>query len=172
MLTSIPNTARSACIRKIRGDADEQGASKMAMNESPVERDPQTYAIIGACMAVHNELGPGFLEAVYQEALEIEFTRRGIPFIREKRLVITYGGERLKTPYDADFFCYDSIIVELKAVSGLIPKHEAQTVHYLKATGCERGLLVNFGTPSLDYRRYVFTHPPGKSPQISQLSAD
>jgi len=142
------------------------------IDESSEKRDPQTYAIIGACIAVHNELGPGFLEAVYQEALEIEFTLRGIPFIREKRLVITYAGKRLKTPYDADFLCYESIIVELKAVSDFIPKHEAQTIHYLKATSCERGLLVNFGAPSLDYRRYVFTHASRKSPQISQMSTD
>jgi GxxExxY protein len=123
-------------------------------------------------MAVHGELGPGFLEAVYQEALEIEFNRRGIPFIREKRLVITYAGKRLKTPYDADFLCFDSIIVELKAVTDVIPKHEAQTIHYLKATNCERGLLVNFGASSLDYKRYVFTHPSRGSSQISQISAD
>lgn len=141
-------------------------------NRAAAERDPQTYAIIGACMAVHNELGPGFLEAVYQEALEIEFTRRGIPFVREKRLVIIYAGQRLKTPYDADFVCYDSIIVELKAVSNLIPKHEAQTIHYLKATGYERGLLVNFGAPSLDYKRFVFTQPSMRPPQTTQMSAD
>jgi GxxExxY protein len=141
-------------------------------DDSSAKQDPQTYAIIGACMAVHSELGPRFLEAVYQEALEIEFSRRGIAFVREKRLVITYAGKPLRTPYDADFLCYDSIIIELKAVTDFISKHEAQTIHYLKATGCERGLLVNFGAPSLDYKRYVFTHPSRGSPQISQISAD
>ena len=99
------------------------------------ERDPQTYAIIGACMAVHGELGHGFLEAVYQEALEIEFTRRGIPFVREKRLRITYAGVPLTTYYEADFICNDSIVVELKALSALDPAHMAQVINALKATG-------------------------------------
>lgn len=139
------------------------------MNEDASKSDPQTYAILGACMAVHSELGPGFLEAVYQEALEIEFTRRGIPFVREKRLVITYAGRRLKTPYDADFLCFDSVVVELKAVSDFVPKHEAQTIHYLKATGYERGLLVNFGAASLEYKRFVFTHPSRRPAQFSPL---
>ena len=122
-----------------------------------LNRDPQTYAIIGACMAVHSELGHGFLEAVYQEALEIEFTRCGIPYVLEKPMVVYFTGIPLKTRYDADFLCYDSIILETKAVGQMIPKHEAQTIHYLKATGCERGLLVNFGAPKLQYKRFVFT---------------
>jgi GxxExxY protein len=130
--------------------------SMNSQNES-AKRDPQTYAIIGACMEVHNELGPGFLEAVYQEALEIELTRREIPFIREMPLVSWFTGVPLKTRYDADFFCYDSVILELKAQSELIPKNEAQTIHYLKATRCERGLLVNFGAPQLEYRRMILT---------------
>jgi len=131
----------------------------MANNTGPSEeRDPQTYAIIGACMAVHAELGHGFLEAVYQEALAIEFTRRNIPFVREKPLVISYGGIQLSKRYDADVFCYDSIILETKALSDLAPKHEAQVIHYLKATGCERGLLVNFGAPKLEYKRFVLSH--------------
>lgn len=132
----------------------------MNVDDESAERDPQTYAIIGACMAVHNELGHGFLEAVYQEALEIEFTRRGIPFVREKPLIVYFTGIPLRTRYDADFFCYDSIIVELKALSALAPSHHAQTIHYLKATRCERGLLVNFGAPRLEYKRLIFTHSP------------
>ncbi len=123
-----------------------------------LERDPQTYAIIGACMAVHNELGPGFLEAVYQEALTIEFARRRIPFVREKPLIIFYGGQQLATRYEADFFCYESIIPELKALSELIPKHHAQVINYLKATRSERGLLVNFGAPRLEYKRFILSH--------------
>jgi GxxExxY protein len=130
------------------------------MNVDPEreQRDPQTYAIIGACMAVHTELGHGFLEAVYQEALAIEFTRRGIRFVREKPLVITFAGQQLSTRYEADFFCDDSIILEVKALSALAPGHQAQTINYLKATGCERGLLVNFGAPRLEYKRLVFSH--------------
>src|SRR5262245_17947311 len=114
------------------------------------ERDPQTYAIIGACMAVHSELGPGFLEAVYQEALAIEFTLRDIPFVREMPLVIMYKGRQLANRYEADCVCYESIILEAKALSELIPKHHAQTIHYLKATQFERGLLVNFGASRLE----------------------
>lgn len=130
----------------------------MKHNEEVAENDPQTYAIIGACMAVHTELGHGFLEAVYQEALEIEFARRQIPFVREMPLVIHFAGIPLRTRYSADFFCYDTIIVELKALSALAPAHQAQTIHYLKATRCVRALLVNFGAPRLEYKRLVLTH--------------
>jgi GxxExxY protein len=130
------------------------------------ESDPQTYAIIGAYMAVHNELGPGFLEAVYPEALAIEFTRRNIPFVREKPLVIFYAGQQLATRYDSDFYCFDSIVLELKALSDLIPKHHAQVINYLKATSSERGLLVNFGASRLEYKRFVLSN------QNTKLSAD
>jgi GxxExxY protein len=125
------------------------------------QRDPLTYAIIGACMAVHNELGHGFLEAVYQEALAIEFTRRNIPFVREKKLVINYIGLQLATHYEADFVCYDSIILELKALSDLNPAHFAQVINALKATNYERGLLVNFGAPRLEYKRLILSQHVG-----------
>jgi GxxExxY protein len=121
-------------------------------------RDPQTYAIIGACMAVHNELGAGFLESVYQEALAIEFTRRGIPFVRERSLPIDYAGVRLITHYQADFICFDEVIVELKALAALDPAHHAITINYLKATSCERGLLVNFGASRLEYKRFILSN--------------
>ncbi len=130
----------------------------MKLDESE-ERDPETYAIIGACMAIHSELGHGFLEAVYQEALAIELTRRDIPFLRETPIAITYDGVQLSTRYFADFFCYDSVIVELKALGALAPSHHAQTIHYLKATGCQRGLLINCGAPRLEYKRLVFSNP-------------
>jgi GxxExxY protein len=134
------------------------GRTSVSEDGELLKTDPQTYANIGACMAVHSELGHGFLEAVYQEALEIEFTRRGIPFVREKPLIVYYTAIPLNTRYDADFFCYESIIVELKALSALAPGHQAQAIHYLKATRCERGLLVNFGAPRLEYKRLIFTH--------------
>jgi len=119
-------------------------------------RDPQTHAIIGAAMEVHRQLGPGFLEAVYQEALAIELADRGIPFQREQELPIDYKGRRLPCKYRADFVCYGDIIVELKATQGLTGNDEAQVLNYLKATKLKRGLLFNFGRPSLEFKRLVF----------------
>ncbi len=118
-------------------------------------RDPETYAIIGAAMAVHGELGCGFLEAVYQEALELEFRSRAIPNVREKELRIMYRSAPLNTHYKADFICFDSIIVELKALSSISGTEEAQVLNYLKASGLHKALLINFGTTRLKYKRLV-----------------
>ena len=104
-----------------------------------------SYAINGAAFHVYNQLGHGFLEAVYQEALEIEFQRRNIPYEREKELKIVYDGVELKQTYKADFVCYGKIIVELKAVSALDDAHRSQVYNYLHATGMKLGLLCNFG---------------------------
>lgn len=120
--------------------------------------DPQTYAIIGAAMEVHRQLGPGFLEAVYQEALAIEFTLRNIPFIAQVELPVHYKGQRLKCFYKADFICYAAVIVELKALQALTGVDEAQALNYLKATDHERGLLFNFGSPSLQTKRLIFSN--------------
>ena len=106
-----------------------------------------SYAINGAAFHVYNKLGHGFLESVYQEALEIEFKRRNIPFEREKELKIIYDGFELKQTYKADFVCYDKVIVELKAVSCLDDAHRSQVFNYLHATGYKLGLLYNFGCP-------------------------
>lgn len=122
-------------------------------------RDGQTHAIIGAAMEVHRQLGPGFLEAVYQQALEIEFSSRSIPFEREVELSVHYKGQRLACFYRADFVCYDEVIVELKALKAVTGAEEAQVLNYLKATGLGRGLLVNFGGPRLVFKRFVFSHP-------------
>jgi GxxExxY protein len=117
--------------------------------------DPQTYAIIGAAMAVHQELGPGFLESVYHEALAIEFELRGIPYIHEVDLPISYKGRPLQKIYRADFVCFTDIVVELKALSAIGGTEKAQVINYLKATNFDRGLLLNFGAASLQYERLV-----------------
>lgn len=117
--------------------------------------DEQTFEIIGAAMAVHRELGHGFLEAVYQEALAIEFAHRGISFAREVELPIQFRGQRLNTGYRADFLCFDDVIVELKALDKLTTREEAQVINYLKASGKARGLLLNFGNRSLEQKRLV-----------------
>jgi len=119
-------------------------------------RDPQTYAIIGAAMEVHRQLGHGFLEAVYQEALALELESLEIPFQREVVLPIRYKGNLLQCGYRADFVCFEEVIVELKAISQLTGADEAQTINELKATGLHRALLINFGAPSLEYKRLVF----------------
>ena len=119
-------------------------------------RDPDTFAIIGAAMEVHRELGHGFLEAVYQESLAIEMTARKIPFDREVPLPVAYKGQNLACGYRADFVCYENVLVELKAISQLTGADEAQVINEMKATGMQRALLFNFGAPSLEYKRRVF----------------
>ena len=116
----------------------------------------EVYAIVGAAIEVHRELGPGFLEAVFQEALEMELVDRGIPFEAQKRLVIFYKGRQLTKEYAADFVCYDKIIVEIKALDSLSGKEESQVLTYLKATKKRVGVLINFGSAGkLEWRRYV-----------------
>jgi GxxExxY protein len=115
----------------------------------------ESYSIVGACMKVHRTLGPGFLEAVYEEVLEKEFIIQNIPFKKQVQLDLYYEGVKLKKHYRADFVCYDSIIVELKAVAQIPTVFYAQLQNYLKCTNMELGLLINFGTPSLTYKRIV-----------------
>jgi len=121
------------------------------------ENDPRTFAVIGAAMEVHKHLGCGFLEAVYQEALGIEFLKRNIPFRREVRLPIQYKGELLAPVYWADFICFDAVVIELKALAHMSGTEDAQIINYLKATGYEVGLLLNFGGRSLQHRRFVLS---------------
>lgn len=118
--------------------------------------DPETYAIIGAAIEVHNVLGCGILEAVYQQAMAKEMETRHIPFQKEVQFPVSYKGYQLDCNYQADFICYNSIVVEMKALDDLTGKHEAQLLNYLKATGYKRGLLINFGQGSLKYKRRVF----------------
>lgn len=116
----------------------------------------ECFDITGAVMDVHNNLGTGFLEEVYQEALEIEFKKRGIPYEREKVLHIFYKGIELKKFYKADFVCYDKIIVELKSVKEVLPEHRAQVINYLKATGLKLGLIYNFKELSIRPHRVPY----------------
>ena len=118
--------------------------------------DKRTYEIIGAAMEVHRELGCGFLEAVYQEALGREFTTKRIPFREQPVLEISYKNKPLKKTYQPDFICFEDIVVEIKAISGLSGVEEAQLINYLKATGLTVGLLINFGSKSLEHKRFVY----------------
>lgn len=118
----------------------------------------ESYKIIGACMEVHKKLGPGFLEKVYCEALEIEFNKAGIPYTREKKLPIYYDGKLMKTYYKADFVCYDKIILEIKSAKILIENHSQQTLNNTVSTKFQLGILINFGAQSLTYKRLVNTN--------------
>ena len=113
-----------------------------------------TFAVIGAAMEVHRILGPGFLEAVYQVALERELTLRNIPFEKQVRLPVNYK-DVVVGEYIADFVIDGKLIVEIKAVSNFNSQHQAQAMHYLAATGCHLALLLNFGTGSLQHRRVI-----------------
>ncbi len=116
----------------------------------------ECFAIVGAAMHVYNILGPGFVEAVYQEALEIEFQRRNIPYEREKEIDVYYDGVLLKKKFQPDFVCYGRIIVELKAVMELDDLNRVQVYNYLKATKMKLGLLMNFGHPDgLEWERKI-----------------
>ena len=114
----------------------------------------EAYVIQGAVFEVYRTLGCGFLEAVYQKALEVELTQRNIPFESQAEIVIEYKGVKLDQSYRADLICYDKIILELKAVQNLLPEHEAQLQNYLRATKMRVGLLVNFGHyPKVEIKR-------------------
>jgi GxxExxY protein len=128
----------------------------------PVQPDPQTFAIIGAAMEVHSVLGPGFLEAVYQEALAFELSVRSISFQQEAAIPIMYKGRPIQCAYRADFVCFGNIIVEVKALPRLTTVEEAQVLNYMKATGFPRALLINFGGTRLEYKRRVlgYNDPP------------
>ena len=116
----------------------------------------EVYAIVGAALEVHKDLGCGFLEAVYQEAFQLELQSRNIPFVPQKQLTLFYKGQRLAKEYYADVVCYNSIIIELKALDQLPSRATAQILNYLKASRLKVGVLINFGSSSLEWKRFVF----------------
>lgn len=118
-----------------------------------MERDERTHAVLGAAFEVHGLLGPGFLEAVYCQALALEFDERHIPYRREAPFSIEYKGHMLDASYRVDFLCFDSVVVEIKAIPSVGALEKAQVINYLKASGLEVGLLLNFGARSLQYER-------------------
>jgi GxxExxY protein len=130
----------------------------MNTNEREIIFREEVYAIIGAAMEVSNELGAGFLEAVYQEALELELSMRGIPYIAQFPIQIAYKGHVLAKEYIPDFICFDQVIVEIKALKQLTSIEEAQLLNYLRASGKPIGLLLNFGSPKLEWKRMVLTN--------------
>jgi GxxExxY protein len=128
----------------------------------------ESFKIIGACMKVHRTLGAGFLEAVYEEALEKEFQDQKIPFKKQVKLELYYENQKLDRQYRADFVCYDAIILEIKAVNLIPVAFYAQLKNYLKCTNTELGMLINFGTSSLTYKR-VLNSPNSNSHNSSQF---
>ncbi|NJY63933.1 GxxExxY protein [Salinimicrobium sp. CDJ15-81-2] len=130
------------------------------MGDNKLIFEEETYKIIGACMKVHRNLGSGFLESVYQEALEKEFKSQKIDFQRQLKLRLMYEGQPMKKYFVADFICYDKILLEIKAASFLVKDAEAQVINYLKSTELPLGLLVNFGQKSLIWKRFINTTNP------------
>jgi GxxExxY protein len=129
----------------------------------------ESYAIIGACFNVYNDKGCGCLEGVFQECLEIEFEFQQIPFVAQKEFQLSHRGRRMRQTFKSDFVCYDEIILEIKAVSRMVDEHRAQWLNYLNATGCQLGMLVNFGHfPRLEYERIAFTER-SKRPRLTRL---
>lgn len=118
-------------------------------------RENETYKIIGICMEVHRNLGPGLLEIIYKDALEIEFRENNIPFEREKEYSIEYKGKVLPHKFYADFIINEAIVLEVKAIKEFSSEHIAQILNYIKLSNSEVGLLVNFQTKSLQYKRYI-----------------
>ncbi len=129
---------------------------KIATMSDEIIHYHESYEIIGACMEVHRELGCGFLEKVYHDALEIEFKLRGIPYVREKLIPIYYKGVPLEPHYKPDFLCYSSIVVEVKAVELMNTRDTAQAINYLKCTRFKLCLLVNFGNTVFKQLRVVY----------------
>lgn len=130
----------------------------------------EVFSIVGAAMEVHREKSSGFAEPVYQECMEIELADRKIPAEAQKEMAIVYKGRRLKKTYLADFVAFGKIIVELKALDRLTSREESQVINYLKSSGLELGVLINFGGPSLEWKRIVLTNRAVKSVDLQAQS--
>ena len=128
------------------------------MNSEKIIYKEESYKIIGACMKVHRNLGAGFLEAVYEEAIEKELNKEKIPFQRQVKLELYYDNQKMNKTYRADFVCYEKMILEIKAVSQTPKAFYAQLRNYLRCTEMKLGILINFGQPSLQYKRVVNSH--------------
>ena len=134
----------------------------MIMDERGLVLKDEAFRIVGAAMEVSNHLGCGFLEAVYQEALGLEFTERRIPHCQQAPIEIAYKGISLRKGYIADFLCFGKIIVEIKAIKEITSVEEAQILNYLKATQMPLGIVINFGSPQLQFKRYAYTRDTSK----------
>lgn len=125
------------------------------MHMNDIVYKDESFAIIGAAMEVYNQLGSGFVEKVYQDALEIEFELRGIPYKREEHLPVFYKGRQIKHDFFVDFICYDKTVIECKAVSEILNIHKIQTLNYIKINNLKLGIVINFSNQSLEYKRIV-----------------
>ncbi len=122
------------------------------------KKDPRTFAIIGAAIEVHKQMGSGFLEAIYQECLEIEFKKRKIPYEAQPVLKVFYKDIELKKYYKPDFIVYKEVVIEIKAENSLTKVDEAQIINSIKNSGKKVGLLINFGENSLKFKRFVYNY--------------
>jgi GxxExxY protein len=153
----VPDVSRARDFARNESSGDAYWDRRVQSSDAVRENfdDPQTYKIIGAAMAVHRQLGCGFLEAVSREALTIELQERGVPFVREVRLPVRYRSRLLPVFYTVDFICFDEVLVEVKALHAIGPNEVAQLINYLRIARRRRGLLLNFGATSLQHRRLV-----------------
>jgi GxxExxY protein len=149
----------TGCLPAAAVSAGEQACGRLRPGRcivTDVVYEQESYSIMGACFAVYNEMGSGFVEPVYHECMEKELTARGIPFLSKPSVKLIYKGQPLEHTYEPDIICFAKIILELKAVSALNDQHRAQVVNYLRATGMRLGILINYGAhPKLEYERLV-----------------
>lgn len=138
----------------------------------PAEGARELENILAGAQKVFDELGCGFLEAVYQEALSIELSLREVPFHQQSRVPVFYGGRQLNAYYQCDFFCYGRVIVELKAISTLTGREDAQVINYLKAAQIPLGIILNFGSGNLQYKHFYYPEAPFAPKEIPVVDAN